>query len=119
MFAACRLRPAKDDTMRLWHCYHRGCLALGLGAGVTAYTHDDAVGAEPGASWRVAAEVDPLPFFSKGYSVHVGWKPDVAPRLRFTLGAFGYKGAEASSGSRNAGWKAKAHAIEASAAYFV
>jgi hypothetical protein len=66
---------------------------------------------------RLSAEIDPLPFFQHGFSVHVAAKP--AGRLRFTLGTFGLTLPAAPAGSTNEGWTAKQLAIEMSASYFL
>jgi hypothetical protein len=68
-------------------------------------------------AWRLAAEVDPLPFFEHGFSFHAALKPGFASRLRITLGAFGTT-RDASSGSVNEGWTAAQRAIEVSGQYF-
>ena len=69
------------------------------------------------AHWRFALEVDPSPFLEHGYSVHLAYKPYVAPRMRFTLGAFGHRGF-ISSGS-NAGFERHVDAAESSVAYIL
>src|SRR5260221_12814441 len=73
--------------------------------------------AEPSADLppRISAEVDPIPFFEHGFSVHAALKP--VGRLRFTLGAFGLTVPDPSPGSTNEGWRAKQRALEISMSY--
>lgn len=70
---------------------------------------------EPSREVRIGGEIDPLPFFSHGFSVHAELKP--VTRLRLTLGAFGFRSSP-SSGD-NAGFTAEARAAEISVQYFV
>lgn len=67
------------------------------------------------SGFRLGAEIDPLPFFSHGFSVHAELKPFT--RVRLTFGAFGFR-SSSSSGS-NAGFTAEARAAEISVQYFV
>jgi hypothetical protein len=64
---------------------------------------------------RLGVELDPLPFFSHGFSVHAELKP--FSRFRLTFGAFGFR-SSADSGD-NAGFTAEARAAELSVQYFV
>jgi hypothetical protein len=66
-------------------------------------------------AFGLSAEVDPVPFFEHGFSVHAAVKP--GNRLRFTLGTFGLTLPAPASGSTNDGWNAKQRAIEVSANY--
>jgi hypothetical protein len=74
--------------------------------------------AVPGAARaEIGVELDPLPFFQHGYSVHVGYKPPL-PRTRFTVGSFGLTVPDPGPDSKNAGWTARERAIELSAQWF-
>lgn len=86
--------------------------ALGFAALFVAST---AAADERASHFRLATEVDPLPFFMHGYSVHAAWKPDVAARLRFTLGAFGFR--QETTGT-NSGFETRVDAFETSAVYY-
>ena len=70
------------------------------------------------AAHRLGLEVDPLPFFAHGFSVHAEYKPAPLSRLRLTLGAFGFR-AEADQGTTNSGFTKTTRAVEISAQYFV
>jgi len=70
---------------------------------------------ERAPSVRLGAEVDPLPFFSHGFSVHAEFKPST--RVRLTLGAFGYENSPSSG--NNAGFTAATLSGELSVQYFV
>jgi hypothetical protein len=65
--------------------------------------------------FRLGPEIDPLPFFAHGFSVHAELKPD--ERLRVTLGAFGFRRSPTSG--PNEGFTADARAAEVSVEYFV
>ena len=93
-------------------------IGLGVATACVALAGARTAGSEePDRDWRFGPEIDPLPFFSHGYSVHVGWKPPGVPRLRFTLGAYGSR--TDVSGSDNADWELTQRALEASVQYFV
>jgi hypothetical protein len=70
-----------------------------------------------GTAFRLSGEVDPVPFFEHGFSVHAAVKPGNG--LRFTLGTFGLTVPTPASGSANDGWNAKQRAIEVSASYSI
>jgi hypothetical protein len=72
---------------------------------------------EADRGWRWAAEVDPVPFFERGFSVHAAVKPGFARQLRLTLGGFGTT-RSAAAGSTNDGWTAAQRALEVSGQYF-
>ncbi len=67
--------------------------------------------------WRMALEFDPLPFLAHGYSAHMAYKPNLARRFRFTLGAFGYR-LDSAAGDQS-GLTRQVNAAEASIAYYV
>src|SRR5260370_18477144 len=93
-----------------------GAAALGLGLAFISAARGG-FGTEPSADLppRISAEVDPIPFFEHGFSVHAALKP--VGRLRFTLGAFGLTLPDPSPGSTNEGWRAKQRALEISMSY--
>src|SRR5262245_8311157 len=64
--------------------------------------------------FRVGAEVDPLPFFEHGYSVHAEFKP--APRFRLTFGGFGYR---FDGKGDNDGFTTRVDALEGSLGFFL
>ncbi len=61
-------------------------------------------------------EVDPVPFFEHGFSIHAGFKSELLPRWRFTLGAFGLS---AKGSGINQGWDTTERALEVSTSYIL
>jgi hypothetical protein len=94
---------------------HAHALGLALLVAATSARATDPSAAPP-PSLRLSAEVDPIPFFEHGFSVHAAVKP--LDHLRFTLGAFGLRLPDPAAGSTNAGWQARQLALEASGSYF-
>lgn len=86
-------------------------------AALAALARPCAAGAAEPAAYRLGVELDPLPFFARGFSVHSEYKPAPLPRLRVTLGAFGFRD-EPAADSENAGFTRTTRAVEVSAQYF-
>jgi len=71
------------------------------------------------APWRVGIEVDPLPYFLRGYSVVAGVRPSGLPNWRFGLGAFGATMPAAMISAENAGFGVQVPwSIAANAVYY-
>jgi hypothetical protein len=91
--------------------YKGGVRRLALAGFVITFAVPMAVRAELGL------EVDPVPFFQHGYSVHLEYKPPL-PKTRFTLGSYGLSVGDPGEASKNAGWTARERAVEVSGQWF-
>jgi hypothetical protein len=79
---------------------------------VASFATRDARAADE-VGYRVGAEIDPLPFFEHGFSVHAEAKP--LARLRLTFGAFALR--SSTTAGDNQGFTEEQRAFELSAQY--